>query len=204
VKNAQEQGIMAKAKSEAPAVRTYADHEVILPPHKLKKAVAKPSANMTADDPVARAEAALAEIASEFSSWMDAECERLDQARRNFASIGINATTRDELFRAAHDIKGEAETFGFPLAGRVADSLCRLIEHSPELERVPMSLIEQHVDAVRAIIREATLPDAESTATKLAARLRQVTDEFLAHENRHRPDYLDGILGPPLAPDDPI
>jgi HPt (histidine-containing phosphotransfer) domain-containing protein len=198
---------MAKAKNETPAVTTYADHEVILPPHKLKKAVAKAtpgSADAAADDPVARAEAALAEIASEFSSWMDAECERLDQARRKVATVGINATTRDELFRAAHDIKGEAETFGFPLAGRVADSLCRLIEHSPDLARVPLALIEQHVDAVRAIIREAGVEDAETTATKLAQKLRQVTDNYLAHENRHRPDYLDGILAPPLMPDDPV
>jgi len=197
---------MAKAKNETPAVTTYADHEVILPPHKLKKAVAKATpgnADVAADDPVARAEAALAEIANEFSSWMDAECERLDQARRKVATVGINVTTRDELFRAAHDIKGEAATFGFPVAGRVADSLCRLIEHSPDLARVPLSLIEQHVDAVRAIIREAGLQDAETTATKLAARLRQVTDGYLAHENRHRPDYLDGILAPPLMPDDP-
>jgi chemotaxis protein histidine kinase CheA len=196
---------MAKAKSEAPAVTTYADHEVILPPNKLKKAVAKPTANpdAVADDPVARAEAALAEIANEFSAWMDAECERLDQARRRVATAGINATTRDELFRAAHDIKGEAATFGFPLAGRVADSLCRLIEHSPDLARVPMSLIEQHVDAVRAIIREAGLPDADATATRLSQKLRKVTDDYLAHENRHRPDYLDGILAPPLMPDDP-
>src|SRR5215216_676557 len=197
---------MAKAKNETPAVTTYADHEVILPPHKLKKAVAKATpgnADVAADDPVARAEAALAEIANEFSSWMDAECERLDQARRKVTTVGINVTTRDELFRAAHDIKGEAATFGFPVAGRVADSLCRLIEHSPDLARVPLSLIEQHVDAVRAIIREAGLKDAETTATKLAARLRQVTDGYLAHENRHRPDYLDGILAPPLMPDDP-
>jgi|SRR5262245_6673940 len=196
---------MAKARNEAPAVTTYADHEVILPPNKLKKAVAKPTpADAVADDPVARAEAALAEIASEFSSWMDAECERLDQARRNVATVGINATTRDELFRAAHDIKGEAETFGFPLAGRVADSLCRLIEHSPDLARVPLSLIEQHVDAVRAIIREVGLPDADATATKLSQKLRQVTDDYLAHENRHRPEYLDGILAPPLMPDDQL
>jgi hypothetical protein len=31
-----------------------------------------------------------------------------------------------------------------------------------------------------------------------------VTDIYLAHENRHRPDYLDGILAPPLMPDDPV
>src|SRR5262245_44570244 len=193
---------MAKTKNDTPAVTTYADYEVITPPNPLKKAVAKVSSVTHADDPVARAEAALAELANEFSSWMETECERLIQARHALKRVGINATTRDELFRAAHDIKGEAETFGFPLAGHVADSLCRLIEHSPEFERIPAELIDQHVDAVRAISREADLPDAEATAARLSARLRQVTDEFLARENRHRPDYLDGILAPPLSPDE--
>ena len=191
---------MAKAKNETPAVTTYADYEVIQPPNKLKKAVVKAAA--PGDDPVARAEAALAELSNEFSSWMDTECERLIQARQALKRAGINATTRDELFRAAHDIKGEAETFGFPLAGQVADSLCRLIEHSPAFDRIPAELIDQHVDAVRAIIREAHLKDAEATAMRLATRLRQVTDDFLAHENRHRPDYLDGILAPPLSPEE--
>jgi chemotaxis protein histidine kinase CheA len=107
------------------------------------------------------------------------------------------------LFRAAHDIKGEAETFGFPYAGHVADSLCRLIEHSPDLTRIPIALVDQHVDAVRAIIREAQSKDAEKIVTKLVTRLRQVTDDFLTHENRDRPDYLDGILAPPLAPGEP-
>jgi hypothetical protein len=67
---------------------------------------------------------------------------------------------------------------------------------------VPIGLVEQHVDAVRAIIREAKLKDAERTATKLVARLRQVTDDFLSYENRHRPEYLDGILSPSIAPDE--
>jgi hypothetical protein len=37
-------------------------------------------------------------------------------------------------------------------------------------------------------------------ADALTRRLREVTDEFLAHDNRDRPDYLNGILGPTLAP----
>jgi HPt (histidine-containing phosphotransfer) domain-containing protein len=193
---------MAKAKNETPAVTTYADHEVILPPNKLAKAVAK-AAPATADDPVARAEAALAELANEFPSWMDSECERLLQARGKLGKSALDGSSRDELFRAAHDIKGEAETFGFPHAGQVADSLCRLLEHAPDSTRVPLALIDQHVDAVRATIREANSKDSEKTAARLVATLRQVTDDFLAHENRHRPDYLDGILGPPLAPGDP-
>jgi chemotaxis protein histidine kinase CheA len=198
---------MAKSKNQTPAVTTYADHEVIMPPNKLTKAVAKATpakggVMLPDDDPVARAEAALAEIANEFSTWMNAECDRLLEARRKVVKAGLDATTREELFRAAHDIKGEAETFGFPHAGRVAESLCRLIEHTPDLARIPLPLIEQHVDAVRAIIREASETDAEKTASKLATRLRSVTDEFLEHENRDRPDYLDGILAPPLAPDE--
>jgi chemotaxis protein histidine kinase CheA len=194
---------MANA-NDTPAVMTFVDYEVITPPNKLKKAIAKVAPGAPADDPVARAEAALAQIADEFSSWMDTECERLIAARRRLQTAGINEGTRDELFRAAHDIKGEADTFGFPLAGQVADSLCRLIEHSPDFARVPSSLIDQHVDAVRAIIREADRPDAEQTATELATRLRQVADDFLAHENRHRPDYLDGILAPPMTPEEPL
>src|SRR4051812_3079438 len=193
---------MAKAKSDTPVVTSFGDYEVIQPPHKLKKAVAKVKAGTPIDDPVARAEAALADLSTEFNAWMDTECERLLQARLKLKSVGVTDATRDELFRAAHDIKGEAETFGFPLAGKVGDSLCRVIEHTPDFARIPMALIDQHVDAVRAIIREAKQADAETKAGELAARLRQVTNDFLAHENRHRPEYLDGILAPSIAPDD--
>jgi len=192
---------MAK-KNDTPAVTTFGDHEVILPPNKLKKAVSKAAAGAgtPADDPVARAEAALAELSTEFSSWMDIECQRLDQARRKIRRSGFHGAATEELFRAAHDIKGEAATFGFPRAGEVADSLCRLIEHSPDLARLPLALVDQHVDAVRAIIREAKRENADQTAARLAGGLRHVADEFLARENSHRPEYLDGILAPPLAP----
>lgn len=196
---------MTKSPEETPAVTAFHDHEVIVPPHRLKKAVAKgPLA--PAEDPIARAEAALAELSHEFSGWMDTECERLDRARRAVVTSGFTGRTYDELFRAAHDIRGEAETFGFPRAGEVADSLCRLIEHTPDHQRIPMALVGQHVDAVRAIIREAKAADADMTAAVLTERLRQVTDDFIAqesrnNENRDRAGASDGVLSPPIVPD---
>jgi hypothetical protein len=195
---------MSEKKANQAAVSTFADHEVILPPNKLKKAVQKlkPGAKVEFD-PVARAEAALAELAGDFGTWMAQECDRLDRARKLLKSAGINQGTRDALFLAAHDIKGQAETFGFPLVAPVADSLCRLIEHTPEMTRLPVSLIDQHVDAVRAITRKNTRGDSEVNAVKLANSLRRVTDEFLVHENRDRPDYLETIVGPALAPNEP-
>jgi HPt (histidine-containing phosphotransfer) domain-containing protein len=190
---------MANSKEEIPAVATFADHEVITPPNKLRKLVRQ--ALEGEEDPVARAEAALAELESEFSDWMHSECERLDHARQHANAKGFTEKTQEELFHAAHDIKGEAATFGYPAVAGVADSLCRLLEHTPEITHIPLTLVDQHVDAVRAIVREHGNPDTEEMARTLTQRLREVTDEFLLHENRHRPDYLEGVvIAPPLAP----
>ena len=195
---------MSEKKANLAAVSTFADHEVILPPNKLKKAVQKLKPDAKLDfDPVAQAEAALAELAGDFTQWMEHECVRLDTARNAVRASGFNQGTRDALFLAAHDIKGQAATFGFPLVMPVADSLCRLIEHTPEMKRIPMGLVDQHVDAVRAITHKNTRGDSEATAAMLAEKLRHVTDEFLAHANRDRPDYLEQILAPSLAPSEP-
>jgi hypothetical protein len=190
---------MASSKPGKPDVITYGDHEVITPDtQKLRRTVRQ--AMPGEEDPVARAEAALEQISSEFSTWMTDECERLDAARRKVHQSGLNKRTRQELFLAAHDVKGDADTFRYPLAVPAAESLCRLLEHTPNLSKIPVAIIDQHVDAVRAIVREYARPDIGEVAASLTRRLRQVTDEFLIAENRHRPEYLKSIIAPSLAP----
>jgi hypothetical protein len=196
---------MSQPKIDKPSVATYADHEVITPPHKLRKALSStPLADSDdpTDDQVARAEQALAKLSCQFSVWMELECDRLDLARKEVNSMGFTKATREALFLAAHDIRGEADTFGYPLLSAPADSLCRLIEHTPDMARIPLTLIDQHVDAIRAIVRERTRPDAETAAAALTRKLREVTDDFLAHENREPADRLEGIFAPSLAPED--
>ncbi len=195
---------MASPRNQRPNTETYADHQVITPPNKLAKAVRKVSVAIPGDDPVARAEQALEKLSSEFTSWMLAECERLDAARHSVRKAGFNKKTIDELFHAAHDIKGDAATFGYPAASPAAESLCRVLEHTPDARRIPLALVDQHVDAIRAIVREYARPDAEQIAITLTKSLWQVAEDFLTRENQHRPDYLKGILSPPLAPEDGI
>jgi HPt (histidine-containing phosphotransfer) domain-containing protein len=189
---------MASPKDTA-AVTTYGDYELITPQNNLRKAVSDRPLD-PGDDPVARAERALAELSSEFSSWMDTECERLDKARQALKALGFTKAVKEQLFHAAHDIKGEAATFGYPAVAGAADSLCRLIEYAPDTPKIPIKLVDQHVDAVRAIIREYSRSDAIELAAQLNKRLREVTDEFLLHENRNRPDVLSSILGPSIIP----
>ena len=191
---------MAPPKNTA-AVATYGDHEVIVPENKLRNAVTIQPFLPGEEDPVARAEKALVELSTEFASWMDSECERLDKARQVVINGSFTKANKEALFRAAHDIKGEAATFGFPLVALAADSLCRLIEHTPDVTRIPVKLVDQHVDAVRAIHREYSRSDAKELAATLTKRLRAVTDEFLMHENRGRPDVLAQIKGPSIVPE---
>jgi chemotaxis protein histidine kinase CheA len=190
---------MAQPKADRPEIAEFSDHAVITPPNRLVKAVSKVS--LPDDDPIARAEAALAQLSTEFSKWMDDECNRLDAARKAARKDGVNKKNVDAMFHAAHDIKGQAETYGYPLVAPVADCLCRVLEHSPEVARIPVELIDQHVDAIRAIVRENARPDLTELAVMLTRKLRDVSDEFLAVENRHRPEYLAGVLSPPLAPE---
>ena len=185
---------MAPPKDTA-AVAVYGDHEVIVPENKLRKAVsARPLLPDDDDDPVARAEKALAGLSSEFGVWMESECQRLDTARHAVISGGFTEANKEALFHAAHDIKGEAATFGYPLVAAAADSLCRLVEHSPDVMRIPLKLVDQHVDAVRAIYREYSRSDAKDLAAMLTKRLREVADEFLIHENQNRPDVIEQIM----------
>jgi HPt (histidine-containing phosphotransfer) domain-containing protein len=191
---------MAPPKNTA-AFATYGDHEVITPENRLRKAVSAQPYLPGEYDPVARAEKALAELSTEFSAWMESECDRLDKARNAVNTGGFTKTNKEALFHAVHDIKGEAATFGFPAVAAAADSLCRLIEHTPDPTRIPIKLVDQHVDAVRAIYREYSRSDAVELATTLTGRLREVTDEFLIYQNRDRPDVLEQLMGPSIVPE---
>src|ERR1700694_6057496 len=190
---------MAKDKPGTLQIETFADHHVITQPNPLRK-VLRRFAEKDLDDPVARAEKALAGLSGEFRNWMAIEADRLSAAHATILKDGFTDATHDELFRAAHDIKGDAATFGYPSAGAAAESLCRIIEHAPNLDEVPSELIAHHINAIQAIVRERTRLDTVSMATELSRRLRGVADEYLTHANRDRPEHLEAILAPTIAP----
>jgi chemotaxis protein histidine kinase CheA len=191
---------MAKRdKPPALQVKTFATHHVITQPNPLRRVIRQVD-EKDADDPVARAEKALAGLSGEFDKWMSVECDRLAAAHTGILKHGYNKATSDELFRAAHDIKGDAATFGYPTAAAAADSLCRILEHAPDLNKVPGDLITHHINAIVAIVRENSRSDAINTANELSRRLRGVADEYLTIVNRDRPEHLEAILAPSIVP----
>lgn len=163
--------------------KRFDDHSVIVPANDLKRAVSHIRGPAQIDmSAVDRAEAALAEIEVEFPDWMNVECDRIDAARRAIHEKGISRGTIDDLFLPAHDIKGGATTLGYPLAERVATSLCRLLRHMPRAERIPVAMIDHHVDAIRAIVREEVRNPLNPYGLEIYERLAIAVETMLVAE----------------------
>ncbi|ALK09051.1 Hpt domain-containing protein [Blastochloris viridis] len=193
---------MTNAKPDA-SVTPFHDHDVIVPKKNLKSFARKVSADENGLDfeAIERAEAALNELSSEFDGWMAIECDRLEASRKALSSGGLSKGSTQVMFRAAHDIKGEAATFGFPLAAEIADSLCRLIFHTPKPAALPLELIDRHVAAIRAVVRENMRGGGDTTAREVAEHLRSMAEAFLREQHKDDADWLADNTSPSIVPD---
>lgn len=83
---------------------------------------------------------------------------------------------RSRLYSLSHDMRGLAGTFGFPLVGRFADSLCRYIEHCDDEDWRDGSVLRFHVDAIRdAIDNPGTDPAITMETLNALERLIKAT-----------------------------
>jgi hypothetical protein len=148
--------------------------ELFMPPNMLKAKVGGGSFSGPDMAAIKRAEAAMEDIKGEFASWAAADVEKLMAAREQFAKAKT-PQTRGALLRAAHDMKGQAATFNFPLVARVAGSLSKLIGELPADKDLPLSLIDAHVNAVHVIYRDKVMDESNKIALTLCVELeRQV------------------------------
>src|SRR5258708_12115252 len=106
---------MAKDKPPSVQVRTFPDHHVITQPNPLRK-VLRRVGDKDSDDPVARAEQALAGLSGEFKNWMLIETTRLSTAHAAILKEGFSERPSAELFPAPHDINVHPPTLPYPSA----------------------------------------------------------------------------------------
>jgi hypothetical protein len=141
---------------------------LIQPANTLRLKVGSGRLDMSA---VAKAEAALKSLASNFHQWLGEEISKLEAARAVTRAEGMADPAGEALYICAHDLKGLGGTYEFPLITRLAASLCRLIEE-PELRQIaPAALIDAHIDAIRASLRDDIRTDEDPTVRALAEGL---------------------------------
>jgi hypothetical protein len=126
---------------------------------------------------IAKAEAALKSLSGNFAQWLQDEITKLDAARQQVRDHGATDATMESLYLRAHDLKGLGATYGFPIITRIAGSLCRLTDEKAKRTEAPMPLVDAHIAAIKAAVRDDIKDDTHPVGAVLVKELEQAVRE---------------------------
>ena len=152
--------------------------QVIRPPNTLRLKVGGGFAGIAAGA-IAKAEEALKAMSAQFGQWLQDEIVKLDKAQSDIRSEGYNTQTAEALYFRAHDLKGLGATYQYPLVTRLAGSLCKMMDEPAKRMAAPLVLIDAHVDAIKAVVRDQIQTDDHPTGRALAETLEARVAEHL-------------------------
>ena len=143
--------------------------EFIQPPNTLRLKVGGAGFGGIHAAAIARGEAALKDPSRQFG----------DAARGEVRTKGATGGTHKELYMRAHDLKGLGATYEFPIVTRIAASLCKLTDDHARMQ-APLFLIDAHIDAIKAMVRDNIREDTHPVGRVLVTELGSRTAEHLA------------------------
>ncbi len=144
--------------------------QVIRPPNTLRMKVGGGFGGIDANA-IAKAEQALQAMSSQFGQWLQDEIVKLDKAQLDIRALGYNAETAEALYFRAHDLKGLGTTYQYPLVTRLAGSLCKLLDDPAKRTAAPVVLLDAHIDAIKAVVRDEIQTDDHPVGKILAETL---------------------------------
>jgi hypothetical protein len=147
--------------------------QMIQPTNALRLKVGGGRLGMIDPAAIAKAEAALKSLAGNFAQWLNDEIVKLDAARQQVHVQGITAESMENLYLRAHDLKGLGTTYGYQLITRIAGSLCRMIDDKEKRATTPMELVDAHIDAIKAAVRDDIKSDEHPVGRVLVEELER-------------------------------
>lgn len=139
-----------------------------------------PEVSESLDDLIAKADAAVAEMALEYPARVEEELAKLivlvEQAN---TAVGEPQKERlQQIYDMAHDFKGQGGSFGYDLISRIGASLCRLLHSKEVIKQAEGELIKAHYDAFRAVIGNDIKGDGGKLGNQLAGDLETAAKHF--------------------------
>jgi len=122
---------------------------------------------------IAKAEAALKSLASNFTQWLADEITKLEAARQQVKAGGATPENMENLYLRAHDLKGLGTTYGYQLITRIAGSLCRMIDEKDKRANTSLELVDAHIDAIKAAVRDDIKSDDHPVGSILVEELER-------------------------------
>ncbi|WP_448190197.1 hypothetical protein [Azospirillum sp. sgz301742] len=164
--------------------------KIFRPPNRLKSKVGHGSATLPATVPPTF-QALVHASAAEYARHLDRQIRQLRAlaaaAKGQGGGKGEGGIDADTIFTIAHQIRGEAKTFGFACVGCIADSLCKFFEAGGHGRARSDAVIVLHVDTMTMLKAES-----DTQGEEMAATVAQTLYEGLARAVRHVLTPCDG------------
>jgi len=129
---------------------------------------------------IARAEALIAGMQSEFVAWFHDDMAKL---QRRFdavaaAPVGDRGHLVAEMRVGIQDIKGQGGSFGFPLITNIASTLNRFIDTRSDFGAQELEVVRVHINALRLAVTEGMTGDGGRAGERLLHGLEVVMKVF--------------------------
>lgn len=148
--------------------------EFISPPSTLKGKA--PMTNDGVDlEALERAEQVIAGLQDSYLDWVQDDLTNLYAAyEKASAEPSQRQVQMEEVFRIAHDVKGQGGSFDYPLMTIIANHLCRFLEHSDEISVSDLQVVKLHIDSMKVVIARRMEGDGGEPGNQLIGGLEAV------------------------------
>ncbi|MBO6543929.1 MAG: Hpt domain-containing protein [Alphaproteobacteria bacterium] len=128
-------------------------------------------ANLSRADRLAQAQAAILELAGDYKSQLQTDVAALKEI---WSQTDKNAPSSDqvgEIFSIAHNLKGQAGSFGYGLVTAIAASLCEMTRDNPDCTNCGQAL-DKHVRILDQVVTKDIKGDGGEAGAKIVALLK--------------------------------
>ena len=152
--------------------------KIINPPNKLREKVS--GSGPISQEMIDRAELAVESLTAEFEDLMAGQIDRLNALYED--GVKDNARQSDviqEIYQVAHDLRGQAGTFDYPLITRVGSSLCSCTDSLGSCDKRRLEVIRLHIDAIKAVHSASLKGDGGPVGQAIADSLEQAVQKVM-------------------------
>ena len=131
---------------------------------------------------LARADKAVEIMSVEFTDWIEDDINRLQDAHDALTSEPDDPrSVMERVYNIAHDMRGQAGSYGFPLITRVGSSLCRYIEGRDWASAAnDLQIVSAHIGALKIVLSHNLRGDGDDVSRKVADELEALVAQRLS------------------------
>jgi chemotaxis protein histidine kinase CheA len=124
------------------------------------------------DARIAAAQAAVAELGKQYLPWVRDDLVKAREALAAIRAGGDQAQPINDIFMVAHNIKGQAGSFGFDLLSAIGDLLCTLTRERKSANEGYIAVLTAHLDALDFVVAREISGNGGDEGIKLLTNLK--------------------------------